>query len=229
MQQTVILRLQFLFSPKLRETLLNSLQLIQLAQPSSCTYPPSTHTQTYPMLVSRSHSPRAHRDPGSTQGPHSPACREHTFVLTPSIQKANKSVWDSFNCMAHTPCSQAIQTQGLEKQFILSRTNSLSPTADFPTTVPLREVSLYHLSDPESKARPLATDTCSSVAGLNWHAVSSVWLDNPMLCFPWLAYPAHAGSALPVTYVSCSRRRTMRCMCSHRCQKLASMERIGFQ
>lgn len=204
--------------------MLNSLQLIQPAQPSSCTYPPSTHTQTYPMLVSRSHSPGAQRDPILQLA-------ESTLVLflTPSIQKANKSVWDRFNCMAHAPCSQAIQTQGLEKQFILSRTNSLSPTADFPTTVPLREVSLYHLSDPESKARPLATDTCSSVAGLNWHAVSSVWLDNPMLCFPWLAYPAHVGSALPVTYVSCSRRRTMRCMCSHRCQKLASMERIGFQ
>lgn len=61
-------------------------------------------------------------------------------------------------------------------------------------------------------------DSCNSAAGLNW---------TP--CFPRLAHSVPMSSALPVTYVSCSRRRTIRCMCSHLCQKLASMERIGFQ
>lgn len=35
--------------------------------------------------------------------------------------------------------------------------------------------------------------------------------------------------AWEVTHVSCSRMSTRRCMCSHRCQELASMDSTGFQ
>lgn len=52
---------------------------------------------------------------------------------------------------------------------------------------------------------------------------------SPSQTKPFLRSAATALYFNDLSHMSCSRIIVMRCMCNHLCQKLASMERMGFQ